>query len=424
MAGGLLTKRALLLAKVETVIGQDALPTATADAVLVSEPDYTTDPQVLERDFVSNSLSKFEHIVGRVIAGFQFTVDLRGNGVQNSGLVTDAPMLATLMRGCGYELTGTDGTGALNLSDIVSGSSNSKGGDTTWAKGGTMSLASPVLYTIEVVTAGASGVAEVLITNNNTDEDDLSAAVAEIVTSGAALNLGASGGTITPTFTVDLVAGDKFFVQAWPIGVKAQPRSNDFEALTLYLYLDGLLHKGFAGMGTFTIDATAGDFGKVTFNFTTTFETAVDVPMPNNPIYETTIPPQMELALLTWGGNKGMCAEQWTFDAANDIQPRMCINKAQGYAGSRVTDRAPEGGFNPEVYLEADEPFWADYLQGKSKVFTVRAGTKAGEQIILFCPVAQTSEQSYGDRNGVRTYEKSVMFKRNNGDDEAVFMFC
>lgn len=423
--GGLLTKRALLLAKIEAVAGTDAAPTAIADAVLVSEPSFTTDMQVLERDFVSNSLSNFEHVVGRVIAGFEFTVDYKGNGLQNSGLLADAPMLATLMRGCGYELTGMDGSGGQNLSSVVAMKGNAAGSDIAFTAGGAaVTVASPVLYTVEVTTGGISGVAEVLITNNNTAEDDLTAAVAQVITTGASLTLGTSGGTITPVFTGNMTLGDKFYVQAWPTGVKAMPRSTGFETITLYLYLDGLLHKGYSGAGTFTIDATAGDFGKVKFNFTTSFEPVVDVPMPAAPEYETTIPPQTELGLMTWGGNVGMCAEKWSYNAANDIQPRMCLNAAQGYAGSRITGRAPEGGFNPEATLEADETHWADFIAGRAKVFTVRAGTKAGEQICLFCPTAQTSDQPYGDRNGFRTYEKSVMFKRLSGDDEAVFVFC
>lgn len=426
MAGGLLTKRALVLAKVETVTGEDAAPTETADAILVSEPSYTTDPQVLERNFVSNDLSKFEHIIGRVVAGFEFTVDLRGNGIQSSGLVADAPKLARLLRGCGYALSAAGGAGTANLSDVIANKNNDPTTPAiTFDKAGTVAVDSPVLYTIEVTLGGASATAEVTITNNNEDEDDLSTPQVEVVTSGTPFNLGGSGGTIEMTWTGNLIAGDKWQVQAWPVGVKAIPVSEDFDTLTLWMYLDGLLHKGQAGMGNFTIEATAGEFASVTFNFTTTFNDPEDEAMPSTPVYETTLPPQVELSLLSWGGNTELYAESWSFDQGNDIQVRLDVNAAQGYRGSRIADRAPSGGFTPEAQLEADEPFWADFLAARAKTWTVRCGKVVGNQVVLFAPNAQTSEQTYVDRNGIRAYDKSILFKRGNvGNDELIFVFC
>ena len=52
--GGLLTRKALLLAKRETVAGVDAVPTAALDSVLVNDPEFSVDPNVLEREFVGN----------------------------------------------------------------------------------------------------------------------------------------------------------------------------------------------------------------------------------------------------------------------------------------------------------------------------------------------------------------------------------
>ncbi len=425
-SGGLLTKRALMLAKVETTCGVDANPTPTDDAILVSEPDYTTDPQVLERDFVSNDLSKFEDIIGRVVAGFTFTMDVRGNGIQNSGLVADAPKLATVLQGCGYVLEPMDG-GVSNVSDVIANKLNDPAAPAVaWdATGSVVTVNNPVLYTIEVTTAGASGVAEVTITNNNTDEDDLSAAVSEVITTATPLNLGGSGATLTPTWTGNLSLGDKWQAQVWPTGVKARPTSDAFDALTLVQYRDGIEHRGLAGMGTFTIDATAGEYATASFQFTTTFIDAVDTPLPSNPVYETTLPPQVEISYLSWGGKTDLFAESWSFDQGNELNPRLDVNAPQGYLGTRITDRAPSGGFTPEMQLEADASFWADFLAGRAKTFSVRVGTERGNMVCIFAPNAQTSEQPYTDRNGVIALDKSVNFKRgNSGDDEIIFVFC
>lgn len=428
--GGLLTRRALVLAKVEAECGVDPLPDAANDAVLVSEPDYTIDPQILERDFVSNDLSSFAHVVGRVVSGFQFTVDFRNLGVSQSGLVADAPILATLFRGCGYELLAMDGTGdGGNHGPIVPDFDNDAAAapNISWAsESDAVTVEAPVLYTIEVTTAGASGVAEVTITGNNDAEDDLSSAVAETITTATPLNLGAKGGAVTPTFTGNLVLGDKWTVMVFPTGVKAKPISTGFETLTLYMYRDGILHKGNAGMGTFSIEAVAGDYARVTFNFTTTYNAPTDTALPTDPAYGEQLkpPPQVELSLLTWGSNVSLVAEQWSIDQGNDIQIRPDVNAVQGYAGSLIVDRNVTGGFNPEATLEADNPFWADFAAAKLKNFTARIGSAVGEQVIVHCPQAQTNELQYGDRNGTLTYEKGFAARRFAGNDELVFVFA
>lgn len=428
--GGLLTRRALVLAKVETVCGEDALPTAADDAVLVSEPEFTIDPQILERDFVSNDLSSFASVIGRIVSGFQFTVDFRNLGVSQSGLVADAPILATLLRGCGYELLPMGGTGdGGNHGSAVPDFDNDPTGDgnVAWAStSDPVTVEAPVLYTIEVTTGGASGVAQVTITGNNDAEDDLSAAAPQTVTSGTALALGAKGGQITPTFTNDLILGDKYSIIVFPTGVKAKPISTGFETLTLYMFRDGLRFRGYAGQGTFNIEAVAGDFARITFNFTTTYVQPDDTPVPTNPGYGLQLkpPPQVELSLLTWGGNVSLVAEQWSLDQGNDVQVRPDVNAPQGFAGSLIVDREVTGGFNPESVLEADNPFWDDFARGRQLSFTARIGSAVGEQVIVFCPQAQTNDLQFGDRNGTLTYEKGFQANRFNGDDELCFVFA
>ena len=109
----LLTRRAVVLAKVETTRGVDASPVPATDAMLVADPDYTTDLNVLERDFVRNDLSPLGHTIGRKLAGATFTVEMRSNGLTNSGSVADAAVLGTLFRGCGYSETGISGVGTI-----------------------------------------------------------------------------------------------------------------------------------------------------------------------------------------------------------------------------------------------------------------------------------------------------------------------
>ena len=141
-------------------------------------------------------------------------------------------------------------------------------------------------------------------------------------------------------------------------------------------------------------------------------------------VYPDTLPPQVELANLTWGSNVNLTTETFTIDGSVNVVQRPDVNSAYGYAGSRISSRAPEGGFNPEAVLEASEPFWQAYTKATAKMFTARVGTAVGNQMAIFGPRVQTSEISFGDRDGIMTYEKSIGFKRWQGDDELIFHFC
>jgi hypothetical protein len=425
----MLTKKAVVLAKPETVPGTDALPVQALDAILVSEPDYTIDPNVLERDFVANDLSKFEHIIGRKLASLTFQTEFRGNGLQQSGVITDVPKIGTLLRGCGFglfdgsttldvdhtsdwdittndslsvpnhdfdtgdgpvqlvggtlptgltastdywiikfnnneiqfatskanadagtfiDLTGAPaGSGTLedvrSIGRMVPDSANPTADNIQWNRGDVTNVTSPVHFQIEVVTPGGTGVAAVDITNNNS-------AAAGPTQSGVTLtddtkiSLGTTSATITPNLGgASLSAGTKWRLVLLPTGVIMTPISDNHETLTLYAYFDGILLVITGAMGTFDIEATAGDYARVNFTFTGNYVAAADAAQPDDPVYETTLPQQVELSLWTWGSNVTLVAEGWTFDAANDVVPRPDINQADGFAGVRISDRTPAG---------------------------------------------------------------------------------
>jgi hypothetical protein len=428
--GGLLTKKATLLFGIENTVGVNP-GLDEDDAIEVQEPEFTVDPSLRERDYVSGDLSPFESLIGRVVAGFSFTTEVRSNGRAQSGLSADEPILSKLFRACGYALTQMDGTN--NQSPVIPDPDNPKTSPrVAFANtGDATTVAAPVLYTITVTTAGASTVAGVTVTSNSKDEDaahgDYIAAPAEQggVESGVTeIALGAKGGSITMTWAGSLTVGQRWYVAVFPVGLKLMPVSSDFKTASLELFRDGIKMEGNAGLGTFQITAPAGDIARVTFNFTTTFVDPVDAADPVADFGDLPLPSQVELSTLTWGGNRNLMIEQWTFDQANDIQVRPSVNHRQGYFGSRIAGRAPVIGFNPEATHESDHPFWAEFLGAKSKTFITRVGTEVGNQVVFFGGKAQTSEQSFGDRNGLLTYEKSAMLKRINGNDEMIIVFC
>lgn len=421
-----LTKKALVLAKVETTIGVDAVPSHLFDAIEVEEPNYTINSQVIERNYVADDLSPFPDLIGRKQATISFTSEIKGNGIVQSGNLSDAPVFARIMQACGYELKQLDNAdvaGSQVLDPIPDFDNAPSSAKPTWAKGGTVVLTKPILYTVKITTGGASGVAQATVVSNDLGTDNTADDVAQTVTSGSPINLGSSGATVSPTFSGNLTQGSIFRVLVLPKGVWAKPISNNQKTLTIHLFMDGVLHKMTAALGNFSITAEAGSIAKVQFTFQGNFVDVADEEAPANPVYPETLPSQVELSNLTWGSNTDLVAQQWTFEQGNTLTPRPDVNSNEGTKAVRITERSPTGGFNPEATTEADHPFWDEIERGKTQTFFAKVGKEQGNTIAVLFPKAQISALPYGDRDGLRTYDVSFGCKRFVGNDESHFFF-
>lgn len=91
-----LTRKALILAKIETTYGTDPTPAPATDAVLVYDLSLRPDPSILSRQTLDSSLSRRPHVVGRKLFNIEFKVELKGSGV-----VDTPPDWGPLLRACG-----------------------------------------------------------------------------------------------------------------------------------------------------------------------------------------------------------------------------------------------------------------------------------------------------------------------------------
>ena len=168
-----LTRKALVTGKIETTYGVDSVPTAALDAALVSDPDYSIDPTVLERNFVREDLSPLGTRVGRKLASLSFGMELRSNGLTQSGSVSDAARIGTFLRACGYSETGMTGTGTVSaVTEAIGNTVNPSG----WAVAGANTATNVNKYRITCVLAGASATAKLRVTGGQAGRDDSSGA--------------------------------------------------------------------------------------------------------------------------------------------------------------------------------------------------------------------------------------------------------
>jgi hypothetical protein len=508
-----LTRRTVVMIKMESTPGVDAGPVAALDAVLVGAPDYMVNPQMLKRDYVRDDLSPIGDRIGRKLAGMKFEVELRGNGFSQSGNIGDAPLIGRLLRACGYAevavntaatpgavrqigqhqtvaswsvsgsnttrqfydymvtcvASGATGVAKLRVSELNGFEPSLLKNETFTASAasaaGTVAVdaSNPlsVLYTIagtwvggdrvlfnvggytgaytvqtgaNDITSIATGVAAA-ITALNPDYHGVgstnvvtvtftSAQIGTTASSGAtSISLGASGAAIVPTWSGSLALGQTWKVSVSPTGVKYVPVSIGQETATIYMYMDGNLHKITAAMGTFQFAANAGEYGKMTFEFTGQYNAPLNANLPSAVVYDTPLPPTFQLAQLRVN-SVDVTINALSFAQTNTIVPRDDANSTDGYIGVRITAREPQAGVDPEMTLVGDYDPWSVMAESTYMPFSVVFGQKPGNVVWMKAPRAQYNKLSYKDRNGIRVYDAGLVFARELGNDEVTFFFA
>jgi hypothetical protein len=254
-------------------------------------------------------------------------------------------------------------------------------------------------------------------------------AAAVAVESGTtALALGDSGAEITPTFAGNLVKGQMWIVSLYEEGYMYRPTSESKKmgSLTLYVFMDGLLHVATASMGTVTFTGEAGGLGKATFEFTCNYADPVEEPMPFDATLEETQPSQVELAQMSIMGDNDFCAQSFTYTLANTINPRDCMNAADGYNGSIISNREPTAALNPEATYEAYTGMWKNFSKATQFPIHNRVGTEEGNIVRFYAERVTYTGLTYGDRNGTTTLEAEYSLNglSSYGDDELRIAFC
>lgn len=244
-----------------------------------------------------------------------------------------------------------------------------------------------------------------------------------VATSGTtAIALGASGATITPTWTGNLTVGQKWVVVLYEEGYHYKPTSKnvEVETITLYVFKDGVLHKVTSCMGTVTFAGEAGALGLASFEFQGNYDDPVEEPTPLDAVFEETIPPQVELAQMSIAGDNDFCAQSFTFALGNTMNLKECINAREGYEGTQITGREPTAQLNPEATYEAYTGMWSNFALSEQFPLHLRVGSVAGNIVRFYAERSNFTGLTYGDRNNVVTLEAEFQLNGLSaaGDDE------
>lgn len=273
------------------------------------------------------------------------------------------------------------------------------------------------------VAAATTGVVTVTFPANSST----SKTSAVVTTSGTtAIPIGGSGAEITPTWTGSLSFGDSWDLQVLEPGVHYTPVSENFESLTIYVYLDGLLHKITGAEGTVSFQGEAGNYARASFQFTGQYVAPVDASLPTGAVYEQTLPQQVEVAQLSLNNKDDFCVQSFSLDMGVQVTPRDCINRSDGFNGVTITGRQPQGSINPEMTTVANFDFFALMAAGTMMPFHVRVGSTAGNIVKITSDSVQLSGIQYGERNRIRVADISMrpVAYSADGNDEVRLIFA
>lgn len=215
------------------------------------------------------------------------------------------------------------------------------------------------------------------------------------------------------------------FAETITAGVEVEylPISTGFESLTIYMNLDGVLHKGLGARGTVTFSLKNNDRPLANFNFTGLFVPVADAALPtvNLGAWKKPLPcNRNNTPTFTLHGYAAML-EDLQIDLGNQVVYRGLIGGAE-YV--RITDRAVVGSVLMEAVKVADKNWWTAIQNVDLGALAMVHGLTAGNIVEVEAPNVQLHTPDYQDQDGILMLSARLTLSPGaTGNDELKLTF-
>jgi hypothetical protein len=384
----LLSRKRLILTKIEGTYGTDSSPAGT-DALLVRNLEVTPiEAETVSRDLIRPYLGNSAQILSQTRVVLTFEVELAGSGTSGT-----ASKMDSLLRACGLAATTT-------ASDVTGTAQAGSAGSITLASGAS---ATDDYYNGMVIsiTGGTGNGSKGIITDYVG-----SSKVATVQKSTAAFTPATSS-----TYSIEANVGYK-------------PVSSSFESATIYFNNDGVLHKATGCRGTFNLNLEVGQLPVVNFTMTGIYNAPTDTAAPSTTYSDQATPLIFKAgntSAVSVLGYADACLQMVSLDVANEIVYRELVGCTKQVL---ITNRAPAG----EVMIEAPTIAAKDYFtianDDTTGILSLLHGTTAGNQVSLLAPIVDIGNPSYSDQDGIQMLTLPyVAIPSSSGNDELVLTF-
>jgi hypothetical protein len=202
-----------------------------------------------------------------------------------------------------------------------------------------------------------------------------------------------------------------------------KPASTGVMPVTIYFYMDGVLHKVVGAAGNVSISGKIGEPIIASFTFTGVYTGTTDVAVITPSALETTVPPACIGPVVTLGGYTPIISS-FSFDLGNTVALRESMGAANGFISANITNRKPTGKLDPEMVLVATNPFYSSWLAGTPAALTIGpVGGTTNNKCTITAPVCVATGIGSSERNGTAALDYSFTCVMNTGDDELVLSF-
>lgn len=205
--------------------------------------------------------------------------------------------------------------------------------------------------------------------------------------------------------------------------VEYKPVSSAFESLTLYVNIDGVLHKSTGARGTVALSLKNNDRPMARFNFTGLFVAVADSALPAVTLtaWKKPLPcNRTNTPTFTLHAYAGML-DDLQIDLGNQVEYRSLIG---GSEFVRIVDRKPAGNVLMEAVKVADKNWWTTIQAATTGALALIHGTTAGNIVGVDAPSVQLYNPTYQDQNGTLMLAAQLALTPGaSGNDELVLTF-
>ncbi len=194
----------------------------------------------------------------------------------------------------------------------------------------------------------------------------------------------------------------------------------DQEAATLSQYIDGFKKQIYGAMGTLTFEGEVGRPVYCNFDFQGLWAQPSDTALPSF-APSTSAPALLASATLTFGGTTFYCSK-FTLDLGNNVIMRPSATGTGGYLHALITNYNPTITLDPELELDATEPFYSDFMPDTVGSLSTSAAislviSNGSYQCTFSLPVVQCTSITESDRDDIAalTWIGRAMNKTSDG---------
>lgn len=196
------------------------------------------------------------------------------------------------------------------------------------------------------------------------------------------------------------------------------PVSTSFDSATIYVNIDGVLHKMTGCRGSFSITADVNTIPFISFTMTGIYNAPTDTAAPSTTYSNQATPVIFKagnttsFSIFSYSG----CLSNFSFDMANEVNYRELVGCDKSV---NITNRAPAGQVTIEAPTIAAKDFFTIANADATGQITFQHGQTAGNIVTFTAPTCDIGNPSYSDMDGIQMLQLPfVAVPGSSGNDE------